>query len=237
MRESLRMQESHAGNLRSFDVHKKWREQESRGLQPYTEENALADPDLLRSVVVRIQLHDESAKHQLYQIFNRGIRYQLVRHLGPADIEDKVHDTFLIVLQAILRNDLRSPERLLGYIRTVVRRQIANHIERAVTRRREYPVEVDCEGWTHGTTPEDSYVRSEEKRLMRQTLSELSPRDREILIRFYLDEMSQEEICAEMGLTLNQFRLLKSRAKARFSELGKRQLRPRLVSKLRAAAG
>jgi hypothetical protein len=35
-------------------------------------------------------------------------------------------------------------------------------------------------------------------------------------------EQPQEQICLEMGLTYNQFRLLKSRAKARFGELGKR---------------
>jgi RNA polymerase sigma-70 factor (ECF subfamily) len=52
----------------------------------------------------------------------------------------------------------------------------------------------------------------------------LSDRDREILTRFYLDEQTQEKICEDMSLTETQFRLLKSRAKARFGELGKRKL-------------
>jgi RNA polymerase sigma-70 factor, ECF subfamily len=47
---------------------------------------------------------------------------------------------------------------------------------------------------------------------------------REILTRFYLQEESQEEICAVMILTETQFRLLKSRAKSRFGELGKKKL-------------
>jgi DNA-directed RNA polymerase specialized sigma24 family protein len=50
----------------------------------------------------------------------------------------------------------------------------------------------------------------------------ISRRDREILRRFYVEEQPQEMICEEMGLSYNQFRLLKSRAKARFGELGKR---------------
>ena len=41
---------------------------------------------------------------------------------------------------------------------------------------------------------------------------------------FYLREQSQEQICEEMKLTETQFRLLKSRAKARFGELGKKKL-------------
>jgi len=53
-------------------------------------------------------------------------------------------------------------------------------------------------------------------------LKEISDRDREVLMRFYVHEQSYETICQEMGLTYNQFRLLKSRAKARFGKLGRR---------------
>ena len=52
----------------------------------------------------------------------------------------------------------------------------------------------------------------------------LAALDREILMRFYLDEQSQDEICTEMGLTEMQFRLRKSRAKARFAELSRKAL-------------
>jgi hypothetical protein len=37
-------------------------------------------------------------------------------------------------------------------------------------------------------------------------------------------EQSQEQICSEMELSDTQFRLLKSRAKSRFGELGKKRL-------------
>ena len=65
--------------------------------------------------------------------------------------------------------------------------------------------------------------------LMRVVLGELSGKDREILTRFYLNEQAQEQICAEMDLTDTQFRLLKSRAKARFGELGRRKLQQRAL--------
>ena len=52
----------------------------------------------------------------------------------------------------------------------------------------------------------------------------LSERDRDILIRFYLKEQPQEQICKEMALTETQFRLLKSRAKAKFGEIGRKKL-------------
>jgi DNA-directed RNA polymerase specialized sigma24 family protein len=46
--------------------------------------------------------------------------------LGPQDLDDRVHDTFLIVVQAISKGDLREPERLMGFVRTVVRRLVDN---------------------------------------------------------------------------------------------------------------
>jgi RNA polymerase sigma-70 factor, ECF subfamily len=60
-------------------------------------------------------------------------------------------------------------------------------------------------------------------------LKSIAPRDREILIRFYLEEQTAEKICGDMSLTDTRFRLLKSRAKARFGELGKRKIMRRLV--------
>jgi len=53
-------------------------------------------------------------------------------------------------------------------------------------------------------------------------LNLLAPRDREVLLRFLVDEQPQDRICAEMGLTETQFRLLKSRAKTRLEKLSRK---------------
>ncbi len=54
---------------------------------------------------------------------------------------------------------------------------------------------------------------------MQNALGRLAGREREILMRFYLEERTKEQICEEMDLTLTQFRLLKWRAKARISQV------------------
>ncbi len=43
----------------------------------------------------------------------------------------------------------------------------------------------------------------------------------------YLREQKAEQICSELKLTQTQFRLIKSRAKARFGELGRARLAQR----------
>ena len=162
---------------------------------------------------------------QLYRLFSRGIRYYLCRQLGPQELEDKVHDTFLIVVNAIRRGDLREPERLMGFVRTVVRRQVAAYIEQAVHNRREQAdLETGVTVADRKENPEQEAMIRQKAALMESALSALSERDREILVRFYLKEQPQDQICREMDLTETQFRLLKSRAKAKFGEIGKKKL-------------
>src|SRR5271154_5695630 len=76
-------------------------------------------------LVDKIKLNDTAGLEDLYRVFSRGVRFYLCRQLGPQDLDDRVHDCFLVVIQAIRKGDLREPERLMGFVRTIVRRQIA----------------------------------------------------------------------------------------------------------------
>lgn len=177
------------------------------------------------TLVDQIKAGEDAGMEQLYKLFSRGIRYYLCRQLGPQELEDKVHDTFLIVVNAIRRGDLREPERLMGFVRTVVRRQVAAYIETAVhTRREQTDLESGVTVVDRAQNPEQEAIIRQKAELMRASLDALSKRDREILIRFYLQEQPQEQICREMSLNETQFRLMKSRAKAKFGEIGRKKL-------------
>jgi RNA polymerase sigma-70 factor, ECF subfamily len=192
------------------------------------------------ALVDRIHAGDESAMEELYSTFARGIRYYLCRHLGMQELDDKVHDTFLIVVQAIRKGILREPERLMGFVRTVVRRQVAAFIDQSIHNRRDLAdLEVGSRIPDVGRNPEAQLMENERNQFMLQILRGISARDREILTRFYLYEQPQEQICEEMRLTETQFRLLKSRAKARFGELGRKKMAraPMSAVFLRKASG
>lgn len=176
-------------------------------------------------LVAQVKAGQDAGMEQLYRLFSRGIRYYLCRQLGPQELEDKVHDTFLIVVNAIKRGDLREPERLMGFVRTVVRRQVAAYIEQAVhTRREQADIESGITVADRKQNPEQEAMLRQKADLMKSALAALSQRDRDILVRFYLKEQPQEQICREMSLTETQFRLLKSRAKAKFGEIGRKKL-------------
>jgi RNA polymerase sigma-70 factor, ECF subfamily len=181
-------------------------------------------------LVERVHQNDQKGLEELYRIFSKGIRFFLCRQLGPQDLDDKVHDVFLIIAQAIQRGELREPERLMGYVRTVVWRLVAAHIESAVhTRRSLSDIDSGAPLADRSANPEQIAIRREHESIAKKMLNSVSKRDREILIRFYLQEQSQDEICRDMRLTGTQFRLIKSRAKARFGELGRQRIARRNI--------
>jgi RNA polymerase sigma factor (sigma-70 family) len=184
----------------------------------------------LVALVERIRSGQTDGMEDLYQLFSKGIRFYLCRQLGPQELDDKIHDTFVVVVQAIRRGELREPQRLMGFVRTIVRRQVAAHIDRVVHNRRDQ-MDLDTTARVADPrgNPEETAMFLQRNRLIHKVLGELCPRDREILTRFYLMEQGQDQICSEMALTETQFRLLKSRAKARFGELGKKKLTQRTL--------
>jgi len=180
------------------------------------------------ALVERIRLADPAALEELHAILAKGVRYYLWRQLGPQDLDDRVHDIFLIVTQSIQRGELREPERLMGFVRTVARRQVAAMIDGAVhTRRNEVDVTSRTDLSTHDPDPERRVIQQQNQELAMRVLRSLPKRDREVLMRFYLQEETAEQICAEMSLTATQFRLIKTRAKARYTELGQRRFAQR----------
>jgi hypothetical protein len=56
-------------------------------------------------------------------------------------------------------------------------------------------------------------------RMAAMILGDLSRRDREALVRFYLKEREPDEICAELRLTRREFGALKAQTRVRFREL------------------
>ena len=177
------------------------------------------------ALVAGVKRGDSESMEALYTSFTRGVRYYFCKHLGPADLDDHVHDAYLTVIQAIRTDVLREPEALMGFVKTIIRRQVAAGIDDAVQSRRERAdFEIGAFVMDDRQNPEQEAIGRENAKLMVQVMQEISQRDREILTRFYLHGQSQSEICSAMELTETQFRLLKSRAKTRFGELGKKKL-------------
>jgi RNA polymerase sigma factor (sigma-70 family) len=177
------------------------------------------------ALVESIQRGERGGMEELYRVFSRGVRFYLCRQLGPQDLDDKVHDTFVIVVQAIRKGELREPERLMGFVRTVLIRQLGLAIS-GLIRTRERSIQLDSARHLTAvdSSPEEHALSLQKVALMKQALKQLNDREYEMLTRFYLREQSPEQIQDEMRLTATQFNLLKSRAKAKLTDLVRHKL-------------
>ncbi len=177
-------------------------------------------------MVDRVKANDPQGLEDLYVFFAKGARFYFCRHLGLDELDDRVHDSFLMVVESIKRGELREPERLMGFIRTILRRQVASYVRGAVEGRRDY-AQLDAESeycLDFRGCPEERIIDLETVDIMERVMRGMTIREREILTRFYLLEQPPEQICQEMHINLTQFRLMKSRAKGRFGAMGRRSI-------------
>jgi RNA polymerase sigma-70 factor, ECF subfamily len=176
-------------------------------------------------LVRRVRIGDAEAVEDLYEVFSTGIRLRVARQLAAMDVNDKVHDLFVAVMESIRQGKVRQPERLMGYVQTMVSRQVASHIDRISKERRNSPVlELRAPLPDRAPDPEHSAIDRQIGEVMRRVLGGMRERDRQIIVRFYLKEETPQEICHAMHLTEAQYRVLKSRAKARLGDLCRRRL-------------
>src|SRR5690349_20859462 len=73
----------------------------------------------LDELVRRVQAGDAGGMLDLYEYILNGLRPYLARQLRPQDHRDKIHSIFVDVVMAIQRGQLRDPDRLMGFARTI----------------------------------------------------------------------------------------------------------------------
>ena len=179
--------------------------------------NQFADWPLLASGIAR---RDADAMTSLYARL-QGFRALFVKQVGSQEADDHLSDVFLAVVHAILAGRVNDPCRLPGFVMSVARFRTASRIA-ALAAERHRTVHLDSLPFLRSDIgqPDDRAWRRQRREIAAEVLGRLRPNDREILIRFYLQEQPEETICREMRLTRTQFRLLKWRAKARLQQAG-----------------
>jgi RNA polymerase sigma factor (sigma-70 family) len=193
------------------------------------------------NLVDRIEHGDKTAEEMLCKEFQRGVTLIVKRALRESNaVGDLVNDVLIAAITNIRRGYVQDGRTLPGYIRTITHRRIAAEIQELQRRRKESTFEHMAPIADDRPTPEQRRISSERHQFAVRILASLPKKQREILRRFYLEEQTPDQICAEMGLTDTQFRLLKSRAKERFGQLGRKHMivaRVQVVaSELRRAA-
>lgn len=187
------------------------------------------------TLVRQIQNGSAHAEGELCHSLLGTLRRYFLRQRRIEDAEDLAHEALLIVLQAIRKRQLREPERLMGFVGVVAHRTLYAAFRSAERQCRVGSEELTDAVIDQACNPESAALTDERAAMIREGLQALSELDRNILTRFYLHLQSRETICAALDLTETQFRLKKSRAKARLGKVSQR-IRSRRQLTLRASA-
>jgi RNA polymerase sigma-70 factor, ECF subfamily len=177
-------------------------------------------------LVARIRAGDQQAEAELVERYNYGLKVIIRREVSDtAVVEDLYQETFRIVLEKIRRGDVRDPERLAGFVRSVAKNLVIDYFRRAVHQVKVTEVEEAAPIFRAGPDQLEELLRKETADLVRQILEEMSnERDVQVLFRFYLAEDDKEKICADLGLTGPHFNVVLKRARDRFRALYQRAL-------------
>lgn len=149
-----------------------------------------------------------------------GLIDLLVRRVGdPHLAQDLLHDAIVTTLGKLQDGAPVPPDVLAGYVFRTALNHLRNH------RRHERLAVADGEAAEALAADPEAGPAEESQRegmraLVRQVLQGLSSRrDRELLVRYYLDEEDKLDLCESMALTGAQFDRVIYRARDRMREL------------------
>ena len=171
--------------------------------------------------VRRIIAGDADAEAELARRYQDGIVVIIGRIVhNDAVTEDLSQETFRIALEKIRKGDVRDPERVSGFICGVARNLAIDYVRKM----RRTVNQEDDSGVEEISDPQpgpyERLWRKERAQLVRDMIDELEvERDREVLSRYYLAEEDKGQICADLGLSSQQFNTVISRALKRYKKL------------------
>jgi RNA polymerase sigma-70 factor (ECF subfamily) len=184
---------------------------------PVGEGNAAAGV-LATDLVARISAGDRSAEREFVGAYARGVRALVRRHCRPNDpvVDDLAQDVLARVLQRLRAGAIRDSNALPAYVQTVVM-----YATSAEYRARRHTGSDEVLAETPALDNPLEQLRSDQLgRALRHALEQMPvPRDREILMRFYLDEQDKDDICRDLGIDASHFHRVVFRARERLREL------------------
>jgi RNA polymerase sigma-70 factor (ECF subfamily) len=171
-------------------------------------------------LVSRIRNGDIQAEEELFLRYNRAVMIIINQAWKNCPLTaDLCQETFHITLRRIRAGALNDPKKLPAYIWGIAHNLVIQSL-RKTTSANHTEIEIAEEIPDPAPNQLDTILQTEKTKMARQVLKELkSERDRQVLYRFYIAENDKESICADLGLTAEQFNLVLFRARKQYRKL------------------
>lgn len=182
--------------------------------------NNQSEAYVAKALVARIIAGDAQAEKQMVERYNRGMLFML-RHRSnnQALADDLCQETWRIIIEKIRAGDLKDPTKLSAYIVQTAKYQLL------MCYRSSHQTKVTLDIDTNEIAdpieqPQQMIERGDVVKIVRQLVSELkTARDRDLIMRFYLQEEDKQSICQDFGLSELHFNRVIFRARQRFKQL------------------
>jgi len=164
--------------------------------------------------IQRLKEGDGSTEEHFARYFGDLIRIKASVHMRSREAVDDIRqETLMRVLRNLRSGAIEHPERFGAYVNSVCS-NVMLELFRKDSRWSQFPDEgPEIESEESGA--ETRMLDDERRDLVRQALSELSPKDRNLLHRIFLDEEDKDAVCREFGVTREHLRVLLHRARGR----------------------
>lgn len=164
---------------------------------------------------------DTAAEQALVSRFQRGVMQILQSETSDRELaRDLAQETFVIVIQRLRTGPLDDPTRLAAYVAQTARNLLIAENRRFV--RRKTQLDPDAVDAAADDTSRQEHAREADSAaaVVRKLLTQLkSERDRQVMVRFYLDEEPKASICKDLKLSDLQFNQVLFRARDRLRQL------------------
>jgi len=173
------------------------------------------------SLVDRISNSDRQAEAEIVERYSRGLRYLLRRRTrDPQLAEDLLQETWTIAIVKIRQSGLTDPGRLAGYLRGIAHNLALGELRRVNRQSTSVNSEIVDLIADDSPSPFAKASRAEVCGHVRDLLDDLSQdRDREILMRFYVQDEDKQSICNALNVDSQHFNRVLFRAKKRFKDV------------------
>jgi RNA polymerase sigma factor (sigma-70 family) len=169
----------------------------------------------------RIRAGDARAESELVAALGRGVRIMLERRIADQELaRDIWQDTFTVILMRLRNGTLDAPERLPAFVHQTAT-NLAVGAFRRDSRRRTHADSDALEQMADPLgNPYHALSHGERRSAIHRLIGEMTvPRDRQLLLRYYLDEIDKASLCAELDLSPDHFDRVLHRARNRLREL------------------
>lgn len=179
------------------------------------------EQQVARELVARIVQGDKQAEQHMVERYQRGLLFMLNRKAQNQTLaEDIAQETWRIVIEKVRADAIKEPEKLSAFIVQTAKNQLIMHFRNPHHNKMDHDEEAVERIEDSSAQPEKLLEKHNLTLMVRQLVNELkTPRDRELIFRFYIAEESKSHICDDLGLNDLHFNRVLFRARQRFKEI------------------